>query len=194
MKTIALRIDDDLASTLAAAAVRQGVSASAIIRRALVEGLSVQDSTGAVAVPIERSSKGRLTIRFDEREIAAIDAFAQDQGFSRSEWIKSVIRWQVWDQAGQMRLAPNHIRAILRVVAQVRKIGYSLNQAVKAMNAANRPGATIETQRAAQSVLAMKAELRGVIEDVLEQIESLAVGEVAWWTVQSDRWIRKGAA
>ena len=78
------------------------------------------------------------------------------------QWLKRTIRWQLWDRAGELRLAPFTVRAITRLTFQVRAIGRQLNQAVHAMHAANQPGSGLAIDRIAGDVIAMEGRVLAV--------------------------------
>src|SRR3546814_10156689 len=117
--------------------------------------------TGVQTCALPISSK-MVSLRFPLEELAAMELVAARSGLTRAQWIKRTLRWQLWTRAGELRLVPGSHRAIIRLVGQVRAIGRSLNQAVKAVNAANRPDSSLEIQQAAPAVIAREksTELR----------------------------------
>src|SRR3546814_5095459 len=68
------------------------------------------------------------------------------------------------------------------LVGQVRAIGRSLNQAVKAVNAANRPDSSLEIQQAATAVIAMESRVSETINHVAGALTEILSGEVYYWT------------
>ena len=95
---------------------------------------------------------------------------------------KRTLRWQLWTRAGELRLVPSSHRAIIKLVSQVRAIGRSLNQAVKAMNAANRPQSPLEIQRIAAEVIAMEDRISQLVNDAAAGLTEILSGEVYYWT------------
>ena len=70
----------------------------------------------------------------------------------------------------------------MKIVAQVRAIGYSLNQAVKAMNAANRPESPLLIEQVAPHVIAMEGRLSETIREANSTLTAIVSGEVNYWT------------
>src|SRR3546814_4261650 len=64
------------------------------------------------------------------------------------------------------------------LVGQVRAIGRSLNQAVRAVNAANRPDSSLEIQQAATAVIAMESRVSETINHVAGALTEILSGEV----------------
>src|SRR3546814_3985148 len=98
------------------------------------------------------------------------------------DWSSDVCSSDLWTRAGELRLVPGSHRAIIRLVGQVRAIGRSLNQAVKAVNAANRPDSSLEIQQAATAVIAMESRVSETINHVAGALTALLSGEVYYWT------------
>ena len=130
----------------------------------------------------ERGPSKMLALRFPAEDIAAIDYVASRAGMTRSQWVKRALRWQLWDRAGELRLVPASHRAIIKLVSQIRAIGRSLNQSVKAMNAANKPQSPVEIQRVAAELVKMEQYMSGVIRGVSAELGTIVSGEVDYWT------------
>lgn len=158
-----------------------GMTRSKWVKRAIMDALPARKDE-IRDVPTGEGASKKLSLHFPMDELAAMDLVAARAGMTRAEWIKRTLRWQLWTKAGEMRLAPNHIRAIVRLVAQVRALGRSLNQAVKAMNAANRPGSALEIQRVAVEVLALDERMGKVLYDTSKELGALVSGEVKYWS------------
>lgn len=79
-------------------------------------------------------------------------------------------------------MVPASHRAIIKLVSQIRAIGRSLNQSVKAMNAANKPQSPIEIQRVAAELVKMEQYMSGVIRGVSAELGAIVSGEVDYWT------------
>lgn len=134
-------------------------------------------------MPMEESGPSKmLSLRFPTEDIAAMDYVAARAGMTRSQWVKRALRWQLWDRAGELRLVPASHRAIIKLVSQVRAIGRSLNQSVKAMNAANRPESPIEIQRVAAELVKMEQHMASVIRGASADLTTIVSGEVDYWT------------
>lgn len=181
MTAIGIRIEDDLASLIDALARAAGMTRSAWIRRALIGALQRRPAE-VRDVPRSGTASEKLSLRLSASEVSAIDLVARQADLTRAQWLKRTIRWQLWNRAGELRLTtPNH-DAILKLAVQVRAIGRSLNQAVKAMNAANQPGSAVEIQSAARSVIEMEADLAETLQMISTELASVLAGEVRYWT------------
>ena len=100
----------------------------------------------------------RVTVRLDRRELEAIDEVAAPMGLTRNEWIKRALRWQLWDRAGVLRLAPVTQAELGKLRKQVLAIGRNINQAVHAMNAANLCPRAPSTWRVSPSRFSKRAQ------------------------------------
>lgn len=181
MTPIGLRVEDDLARAIGGLARAAGMSQSAWIRRALIDALQ-QRPDEIRDLPDFTCPSKMVSIRFPADEVAAMETVAQQAGLTRAQWIKRTIRWQLWDRAGELRLTPASAQSILKLAVQVRAIGRSLNQVVKAVNAANRPGSSLEISFAARGVIEMESRLSETIDTAISELASIAAGEVRYWT------------
>lgn len=110
---------------------------------------------------------------------------AEQAGLTRAQWIKRCIRWQLWDRAGELRLAQASAQSILKLAVQVRAVGRSLNQAVKAVNAANRPESAVDIAQAARAVIEMEDRISAIINMATFDLSAIASGEVRYWMNQA---------
>lgn len=182
---VSLRLKDELVAEIDRIASVQGQSRSAWMANVLARAALSPDHD---ALPlIEREGRGhpeeqiRVTVRLHRSEIEAIDAVGGPLGLSRNEWIKRALRWQLWDKAGMLRLAPVTQGEIGKLRKQVLAIGRNINQAVHAMNAANQPGSTLELGRIAEPFLETCADLKAMLFDVRRSLSSYVGGEVGYW-------------
>jgi predicted DNA binding CopG/RHH family protein len=178
---VTLRLSDDLTTAIDGLAKGAGMTRSAWISRAISDALEIRPAE-IRDVPELTTTARNITLRLADNEIAAIETVANAAGLTRAQWLKRTVRWQLWDRAGELRLVPSSHDAIIKLVAQVRAIGRSLNQAVKAMNAAARPNSSLEIDAAARSVIGMKAELSKVIDDAASALSAIASAEASYWT------------
>lgn len=168
-----------------------GLTRSAWIKRALMDALHKR-ADEIRDVPDFTAPSKAISMRFPTEEVAAMEIVAQQAGMTRSQWIKRTIRWQLWDRAGELRLIPSSTHSILRLTAQIRALGRSLNQAVKAMNAANRPESSLEVTQAAQSVIAMEERLSISITAAATELSAITAAEVHYWTSSTKRTFTTG--
>ena len=191
MTPVGLRIEDDLAQAIDFLAKAAGMTRSAWIKRALIDALQKRPDE-IRDVPEFTCPTKLVSMRFPSEEIAAMETVAQQAGLTRAQWIKRTIRWQLWDRAGELRLVPMSAQSILKLAVQVRAIGRSLNQAVKAVNAANRPDASVPIELAAQAVIGMEDRLSTVIATATLDLSSITAAEVSYWTRSGKRASRTG--
>lgn len=181
MAHLTLRIDDDVAAAVDALAKAAGMTRSKWIARAIIDALPTRPAE-VRDVPVIGAASKMLSLRFPVEELAAMELVASRAGLTRAQWIKRTLRWQLWTRAGELRLVPGSHRAIIKLVGQVRAIGRSLNQAVKAMNAANRPQSPLEIQRIAGEVIAMENRISQIVNEAAAGLTEIVSGEVYYWT------------
>lgn len=183
---VSARVSDELAAEIARVATAQGQSKAAWMAQAVARAVLAPEND---RLPTRAAGEGgrpddqvRVTIRLDRCELQAIDAVGAPLGLSRNEWIKRALRWQLWDRAGSLRLAPVTQAELGKLRKQVLAIGRNINQAVHAMNAANQPGSTLEIARMAEPFIETCAELRSLLVATRRSIASCVGGEVDYWT------------
>ena len=181
MAHLTLRIDDDIAAAIDMLAKAAGMTRSKWISRAIMDALPARPDEVRDVPTVETASK-MVSLRFPVDELAAMDWVASQAGLTRAQWIKRTLRWQLWTRAGELRLIPSSHRAIIKLVSQVRAIGRSLNQAVKAMNAANRPDSPLEVQRVAGEVIALERRISATVNEAASGLTAIVSGEVYYWT------------
>lgn len=183
---VSLRLKDDLVAEIERVAAAQGQSRSAWMALALARAAlhPVNDS-----LPFPAAGEGsnsdepvRVTVRLARSEIEAIDRVGAPMGLTRNEWIKRALRWQLWDKAGALRLAPVTQGELGKLRKQVLSIGRNINQAVHAMNAANQPGSALELARIAEPFIETCGDLRVLLISTRRSIVSNIGGEVSYWT------------
>lgn len=181
MSRITLRLEDDVADLVDVLAKAGGMTRSAWIARAIKDALGRRPEE-VRDLPASGTASKTLALRLPAEEMDAIDLVAAKAGMTRSQWVKRTLRWQLWTRAGELRLVPSSYRSIMKIVAQVRAIGYSLNQAVKAMNAANRPESPLVIEQVAGHVIALEGRLSSTIMEANATLTAIVSGEVDYWT------------
>lgn len=181
MSRITLRLDDDVTDLVDVLAKAAGMTRSAWIARAIKDALGRRPDE-IRDLPMSGGASKTLALRLPAEEMDAIDLVAAKAGMTRSQWVKRTLRWQLWTRAGELRLVPSSYRSIMKIVAQVRAIGYSLNQAVKAINAANRPESPLLIEQVAPHVIAMESRLSETIREANSTLTAIVSGEVDYWT------------
>ncbi len=183
---VSVRLSDELVAEIDRAAAAQGQSRSAWMALSLTRAALIpeNDRLPKPAVGHEGAADDqiRVTVRLDRSEIEAIGMVGADMGLNRNEWIKRAIRWQLWDGASRLRLAPATASEIGKLRKQVLAIGRNINQAVHAMNAANQPGSSLDLGRMAEPFVETCQELKGLLFSTRRSLSTYVGGEVEYWT------------
>ncbi|NKJ02690.1 hypothetical protein [Novosphingobium sp. SG707] len=182
---VSLRLKDELIAEIDRVASAHGQTRSAWIASTLAR--SVLEPANDSLPILDQRGRGhpddqvRVTVRLHRSEVDAIDEVGAPMGLSRNEWIKRALRWQLWDRAGALRLAPVSQAELGKLRKQVLAIGRNINQAVHAMNAANQPGSTLEVARIATPFLEACGDLKALLMETRRAISSYVGGEVGYW-------------
>ena len=183
---VSARVSDELAAEIGRVASANGQSKAAWMAAVLARAALAPEND---RLPMSVAGGGgraddqvRVTIRLNRSEIAAIDAVGAPIGLSRNAWIKRALRWQLWDHAACLRLAPVTQGELGKLRKQVLAIGRNINQAVHAMNAANQPGSTLELARIAEPFIETCGDLRAMLLVMRRSLASYIGGEVGYWT------------
>ena len=182
---VTVRLSDDLAAEIDRIAAANGRTRSSWIVNALAHAAVAPENDGLPVTPVQGRGRPddqvRVTVRLNRSEIEAIDAVGAPMGLTRNEWIKRTLRWQLWDRAAVLRLAPVTQTELGKLRKQVLLIGRNINQAVHAMNAANMPESTLDIARIAGPFLETCAELKGVLFGTRRALSSAIGAEVGYW-------------
>lgn len=183
---VSARVSDDLAAEIARVAAAQGQSKAAWVANVLTRA-TLASENDSLPIPAGRAGghpddQVRVTIRLARSELEAIDRVGAPLGLSRNEWIKRALRWQLWDKAASLRLAPVTQGELGKLRKQVLAIGRNINQAVHAMNAANQPESSLEISRIAVPFLETCGDLRSLLLATRRALASYIGGEVGYWT------------
>lgn len=183
---VSLRMKDELVAEIDRVASAQGQTRSAWIASVLARAaLSTENDNLPVGPEDGRGhpdDQVRVTVRLHRSEIEAIDKVGAPLRLTRNEWIKRALRWQLWDKAVMLRLAPVTQTEIGKVRKQVLAIGRNINQAVHAMNAANQPESTLNLAHIAEPFLETCADLKALLFATRRELSSYVGGEVGYWT------------
>lgn len=183
---VSVRLSDDLTAEIDRIAVASGQTRSSWITNALTRAAVSPDNSEMPLMPVQGRGHPddyvRVTVRLNRSEMEAIDTVAAPMRLTRNEWIKRTIRWQLWDKAALLRLAPSTQTEIGKVRKQVLAIGRNINQAVHAMNAANQPESSLDIARIAGSFLETCGDLRSLLVETRRTLASSIGGEIGYWT------------
>lgn len=183
---VSLRLKDELVAEIDRVATANGQSRSAWIAMMLARAALAPENdelpapeTGGRGHPDDQV---RVTVRLNRSEVEAIDTVGAPLGLTRNEWIKRALRWQLWNKAAQLRLAPASQVEIGKLRKQVLAIGRNINQAVHAMNAANQPESSLDLKRIAEPFVETCADLKSLLFATRRSLSSYVGGEVGYWT------------
>src|ERR1700712_1068345 len=179
---VSTRLTDELVAEIDRVASVHGQSRAAWIANALTRAALMSEKDN---LPIMAGAGGghpdaqvRVTVRLNQSEVEAIDAVGAPLGLTRNEWIKRALRWQLWDRAGLLRLAPVTQSEIGKLRKQVLAIGRNINQAVHAMNAANQLESRLDIARIAEPFLETCGDLKALLFDTRRALSSYVGAEV----------------
>lgn len=182
---VSARLSDELVAEIDRIAAVQGQIRAAWIAGALARAALAAENDHLPVTAVQGrghpADQVRVTVRLHRHEIEAIDAVGAPLGLTRNEWIKRALRWQLWDRAGALRLAPVTQGEIGRLRKQVIAIGRNINQAVHAMHAANQPGSRLEIARIAEPFIETCTDLRALLFEVRRGLSACVGGEVSYW-------------
>ncbi len=183
---VSARVSEELAAEIDRVAASRGQSRAAWIASVVARAVLVPENdylpTPATRGGGHPDDQVRVTVRLQRSEIEAIDRVGAPMNLSRNEWIKRALRWQLWDKAARLRLAPATAAELGKLRKQVLAIGRNINQAVHAMNAANQPGSALEIARIAEPFIETCADLRALLISTRRSLASHIGGEVGYWT------------
>jgi hypothetical protein len=187
---VSLRLKDELVAEIDRIAAANGQTRSSWIATALARAVVAPANDDLPNVQVQWRGHPddliRVTVRLHRSEIEAIDKVGTPLGLSRNEWIKRTIRWQLWDKASALRLAPATTAELGRARKLVTNMSANINQAVHAMNAANMPGSSLDIARIAGSFIEACGELKAKLFEARRSFSSSVGAEVGYWTANHE--------
>jgi hypothetical protein len=182
---VSTRLTDELVAEIDRVASVHGQSRAAWIANALARAALTSENDNLPIMAVESrghpDAQVRVTVRLHRSEVEAIDAVGAPLRLTRNEWIKRAVRWQLWDRAGLLRLAPVTQSEIGKLRKQVLAIGRNINQAVHAMNAANQPESRLDIAHIAAPFLETCGDLKALLFDTRRTLSSYVGAEVGYW-------------
>lgn len=183
---VGLRLKDELVAEIDRIAAAHGQTRSSWMANALARAALGPENDALPVSPVQGRGHPddhiRVTVRLNRSEMEGIDTVAAPMRLTRNEWIKRTLRWQLWDKAALLRLAPTTQTEIMKVRKQVLAIGRNINQAVHAMNAANQPESTLDIARIAGPFMETCAELQKLLISTRRSLATSIGGEIGYWT------------
>lgn len=183
---VGFRLKDELVAEIDRVAAAHGQTRSAWVAMTLARA-ALGPENDQLPTPGESRERHaddqvRVTVRLNRSELEAIGVVGAHIGLNRNEWIKRAIRWQLWDKAARLRLAPATAAEIGKLRKQVLAIGRNINQAVHAMNAANQPASSLDLARIAEPFIETCKELKSLLFSTRRSLSTYVGGEVDYWT------------
>ncbi|WP_329958611.1 hypothetical protein [Sphingomonas sp. Leaf37] len=177
---------DDLVAEIDRVAAANGQTRSSWIASVLASAVLAPENDDIPVLPIQGRGDPddlvRVTVRLGRSEIEGIDTVSAPMRMTRNEWVKRTLRWQLWDKAGVLRLAPATQAEIVKLRKQVLLIGRNINQAVHAMNAANQPESSLDIARIADPFIEKCEELKTLLFTTRLGLSASIGAEVGYWT------------
>jgi len=172
MAMFTLRLPDDLAhkfDTIAAAAGgRSNVLRQVIERVCAAQGMTLPP------LPAGSEPPNRIEIRLPKDDAEALEQLASKRRMKRTEWIVALIQ-------SRLREAPvpviDQLQALVDIRRELRAIGKNVNQAVKALHAANMEDSRLDLGREVERV----ASFKGAIDEQIGAIGEALRGDLAYW-------------
>lgn len=167
-----LRLPDDLAhqfDTIAApAGGRSDVLRQVIKRVCAAQGMTLSPLPAASEPP------NRIEIRLPKDDAEELEQLASKRRMKRTEWIVALIQ-------SRLREAPvpviDQLQELVDIRRELRAIGKNVNQAVKALHAANMEDSRLDLGREVERV----ASFKGAIDEQIAAIGGALRGDLAYW-------------
>ncbi|WP_312405805.1 MobC family plasmid mobilization relaxosome protein, partial [Brevundimonas sp.] len=118
---------------------------------------------------------GRLALRLDPADLAALEAEAASRGHSRTQWAVSLIRARLYRRPQFTR---SEAMTIVEVQRELRRIGVNINQIARALNTAVMDGTVLELEVA--QLDAFSHEIRAHLTGIRDAIR----GDLAYWSIE----------
>lgn len=169
MAFFGVRLPDDLAAQFDRIAGARGRSEA--LRELVVEACGGSDALPPLPVV---EPPDRIEIRLRKEDAAELELVASERRMKRTEWIVSLIQRKLH---GAPLLPPDSHSTLVDIRKELRFIGKNVNQAVKALHAANMEESRLELPREAARVAAMKA----AIDEQMDRVRAILHGELSYW-------------
>ena len=136
---IAARVDADTKARFSAIARYQGVTESALLKRAIDATLAGADAIKPSAPgPVESVARsGKISVRLGDDDLLLLRERARSRGLPTGTYVSYLIRAHL---RNLVPLPATELAALRRSVAEVGAIGRNLNQIARAVNRGEQPG------------------------------------------------------
>lgn len=169
MATFIVRLPDDLAARFDVVAASYGGRSKAL-------RLVIDEACKQVKPPPVQASGGRyrVEIKLTEKDGSRLEAMAEERGLTRTDWIVAVVQTRLNGAPVPQRDA---LQELIDIRRELRAIGKNVNQAVKALHAANMEESRLELGREAARVTSMKV----AIDEQIAAIGGALRGDLVYW-------------
>lgn len=172
MAMFTLRLPDDLARQFDKIAA--GAGGRSDVLRQMIERVCTAQGVMLPPLPIAAEPPDRIEVRLPKEDGAALERVSSERRMKRTEWIVALIQ-------SRLRSAPvpplDQLQELVDIRRELRAIGKNVNQAVKALHAANMEDSRLELAREAARVAAMKEAIDNQIAAIGEAIR----GDLSYW-------------
>jgi predicted transcriptional regulator len=177
MTRFTVRLPDGLASQFDEIAA--GAGGRSDVLRQVIERVCAAQGMTLPPLPTAAEPPNRIEIRLPKEDADALEKLASQRRMKRTEWIVALIQ-------SRLREAPVPVIAQLQELIDIRRelraIGKNVNQAVKALHAANMEDSRLELGREAERV----ASFKGAIDDQIIAIGKALRGDLAYWQTSDE--------
>jgi uncharacterized protein (DUF1778 family) len=130
-----VRLPMELLSRWRALAKSRGISAVRLLERVMLAVLEGSDAPVGVSDQTEAASTGRLSLRLNREDLAAVKDAAKVEGHSVTGWVGMVVRARL---RSDPILTRNEVEALSLATMQMQAIGRNLNSAIHRLHVEGR--------------------------------------------------------
>lgn len=177
MAMFTLRLPDDLASQFDK--IADGAGGRSRVLRDMIERVCTAEGVMLPALPIATEPRDRIEVRLPKEDGAALQTLASERRIKPTQWIVALIQ-------SRLRAAPvpplDQLQELIDIRRELRAIGKNVNQAVKALHAANMEDSRLELAREAARVASMKE----AIDNQIAAIGGAIRGDLSYWKADDE--------
>lgn len=181
MAVIKFRIDDEKLPAIDGAAEAAGLSRSAWLKSLIEADLRDAPTPRPERKYGDDDRRTMIHIRFNARELGAIEAAASDMGIRRTDLVKKFVRGKLYEGEGDILPNPD-VRLLLRKnINELNAIGKNVNQAARAINAAVMPDSGMNLVKEAQALSHLESEIWSKFRETEVRFSAVMAEENRYW-------------
>ncbi|GGE97453.1 CopG family ribbon-helix-helix protein [Sphingomonas prati] len=177
MTRFTIRLPDDLARQFDT--IAEGGGGRSAVLREMIERVCAAEGVMLPPLPITDKPPDRIEIRLPKEDGAELQRVASERRLKRTEWIVALVQ-------SRLRAAPvpplDQLNELIDIRRELRFIGKNVNQAVKALHAANMEESRLELPREAARVASMKE----AIDQQIAAIGDALRGDLKYWQTDDE--------